>query len=151
MATLFHGADMTDEFADMQGLFPARAVHTGNPTKLATDETDIALPLTYEYEGATRNVRQFLEETETSGLIALRDGRVIYEEYTLGSSPETRWISWSVAKSFVSAMVGIAINDGLIESVRDPITRYVPELVGSAYDGVAIEDILEMSSGARWD
>ncbi len=46
-------------------------------------------------------------------------------------------------------MVGIAINDGLIESVRDPITRYVPELVGSAYDGVAIEDILEMSSGAR--
>lgn len=151
MATLFHGADMTDEFANMQGLFPSRAVHTASPTKLEADTTGVALPLTYEYAGATRNVRQFLEETDTSGLIVLRDGRVMHEEYALGSSPETRWISWSVAKSVVSAMVGIALNDGLIESVSDPITRYVPELAGSAYDGVAIEDILEMSSGARWD
>ena len=76
MATLFHGADMTDEFSNMQGLFPSRAVHTGNPTKLVTDATNIPLPQTYEYEGATRNVRQFFEETDTSGLIVLRDGRV---------------------------------------------------------------------------
>lgn len=151
MATLFHGADMTDEFSNMQGLFPARAVHTANPTKLESDTTGFVLPLTYEYEGETRNIRQFLEETETSGFIVLRNGRVIHEEYALGSSPKTRWISWSVAKSFVSAMVGIAVNDGLIDSVSDPITRYAPELAGSAYDGVAIEDILEMSSGARWD
>jgi len=151
MATLFHGADMTDEFANMQGLFPSRTVRTANPTKLEAGTTGVALPLTYEYAGTTRNVRQFLEETETSGLIVLRDGRVMHEEYALGSSPETRWISWSVAKSIVSAMIGIALNDGLIESISDPITRYVPELAGSAYDGVAIEDILEMSSGARWD
>jgi len=151
MATLFHGADMTDEFANMQDLFPIRTVRTANSTPLASGATDFALPLTYEYEGATRDVRQFLDETETSGLIVLRDGRVVHEEYALGSSPETRWISWSVAKSLVSAMVGIAIEDGVIERVRDPITRYLPELAGSAYDGVAIEDILEMSSGARWD
>jgi len=151
MATLFHGADMTDEFSNMQGLFPSRAVLTANPTKLEANPTGVAIPLTYEYEGTTRNIRQFLEETETSGLIVLRDGRVIHEEYALGSSERTRWISWSVAKSLVSAMVGIAIDDGIINSVRDPITRYVPELAGSAYDGVAIEDILEMSSGARWD
>ncbi len=151
MATLFRGADMTDEFSNMQGLFPSRAVHTANPIKLKTDTTGFAMPLTYQYEGTSRNIRQFLDETETSGLIVLRDGRVILEEYALGSSEQTPWISWSVAKSVVSAMVGIAINDGLIESVRDPITRYIPELAGSAYDGVAIEDILEMSSGARWD
>ncbi len=151
MATMFQGVDMTDEFSDMQSLFPSHPVRTSNPTPLATATTEFALPPTYEYQGATRNLRDFLQETDTSGLIVLRDGQVIHEEYTLGSSPETRWISWSVAKSFISALVGIAIEDGLIESVRDPVTQYLPELKGSAYDGVAIEDILEMSSGARWD
>jgi CubicO group peptidase (beta-lactamase class C family) len=57
----------------------------------------------------------------------------------------------SVGKSFVSALVGIAIDDGLITSVEDPITRYVQKLKGSAYDAVRIKDILQMSSGARWN
>ncbi|MFP6654273.1 MAG: serine hydrolase, partial [Myxococcota bacterium] len=140
-----------DEFADMQGLFPYRVVRTDNPTPLPMALAEIPLPETYEFAGLTRNLRRFLEETDTSGLLVLLDGRIVHEEYALGSSPETRWISWSVAKSFVSAMVGIALSEGLFESVREPITKYVPELTGSAYDAVAIEDILEMSSGASWD
>lgn len=151
MATLFHGADMTDEFSDMQGLFPSHAVCTANPTRLELAPAEIALPLTYQYEGESKSTRQFMDETDTSGLLVLRDGQIVAEEYALGSTPETRWVSWSVAKSFVSAMVGIALDEGLIESIQDPITRYVSELAGSAYDGVAIEDILEMSSGARWN
>ena len=57
----------------------------------------------------------------------------------------------SVGKSFVSALVGIAVAEGHIDNVEDPITDYVPSLAGSAYDGVRIKDILQMSSGARWD
>ena len=94
MATMFQGVDMTDEFSDMQSLFPFHPVRTSNPTPLATAATEFALPLTYEYQGETRNLRDFLQETDTSGLIVLRDGQVIYEEYALGSSPETRW-GWS--------------------------------------------------------
>lgn len=151
MMSLFHGVDMTQEFSDMQSLFPVKAVHTANSSPLPRARQPVELPATYSFAGESRNTQQFLAETDTSGLIVLRDGQVVYEMYALGSTPETRWISWSVAKSFVSAMVGIALGDGLIGSVRDPVTRYVPELAGSAYDGVAIEDILEMSSGARWD
>jgi CubicO group peptidase (beta-lactamase class C family) len=151
MGTLFQGFDMTDEFRDMEGLFPSRVVETARPTLLPSASVQAPLPKTYTYEGESRDIRAFLEETDTSGLIVLRDGEIVHEEYALGSSADTRWISWSVAKSFVSAMIGIALEDGLIESVRDPITRYVPALAGSAYDGVAIEDILEMSSGASWD
>ncbi len=151
MATLFQGVDMTDEFADMKGLFPTHVVRTANPTMLPRAATAIDLPTTYEYLGKTRTVQSFLAETDTSGLLVLIDGEIVHEEYALGSRAETRWISWSVAKSFVSAMVGIALEEGLLESVREPITKYVPELSGSAYDGVAIEDILEMSSGASWD
>jgi len=61
------------------------------------------------------------------------------------------WMSMSVAKSFVSALVGAALADGAIRSVEDPVTAYVPELAGSAYDGVRIKDILQMSSGAKWN
>src|SRR5437868_5167040 len=47
--------------------------------------------------------------------------------------------------------MGIAILDGIISSIEDPVTRYVPELAGSAYDGVRLKDVLQMSSGARWN
>jgi len=157
MATLLQGFDMTDEFADMQGIFPFpfpfpfRVVRTQNPMPLSSASAMVDLPETYEFFGETRNLRKFLEETDTSGLLVLSDGEVVHEEYALGSSPGTRWISWSVAKSFVSAMVGIALEEGRFESIQDPITQYVPELAGSAYDGVSIEDILEMSSGASWN
>ena len=151
MTTLFQGFDMRDEFASMDALFPARRVRTADPVGLARAETPVELPETYDYQGEARPLRRFLEETDTTGLVVLRDGRIVHEEYALGSSAETLWISWSVAKSFVSALVGIALAEGRIGSVRDPVTRYVPELAGSAYDGVAIEDVLEMSSGASWD
>jgi CubicO group peptidase (beta-lactamase class C family) len=151
MATLFHGVDMTDEFADMRGLFPHNRVLTANPTRLPEAVAEIPLPEAYEFEGDSRSLRSFLEETDTSGLIVLRDGEIVHEEYALGSRADTRWISWSVAKSFVSAMIGIALAEDRFASVHDPITKYLPELVGSAYDGVEIEDILEMSSGASWD
>jgi len=62
-----------------------------------------------------------------------------------------QWMSMSVAKSFISALVGIALSEGAIKSLQDPINRYVPKLAGSAYEGVCIKDVLQMSSGARWN
>lgn len=64
---------------------------------------------------------------------------------------EVQWISWSVAKSFVSALVGIAVSEGHIASLADPISGYIRVEPGSAYDGVSIKDVLQMSSGARWN
>ena len=81
----------------------------------------------------------------------LRDGEIRYENYWLTGGPEVTWMSMSVGKSFVSALIGIAIEEGLIGSIEEPITDYVPELLGSAYDNVRIKDVLQMSSGARWN
>jgi CubicO group peptidase (beta-lactamase class C family) len=61
-----------------------------------------------------------------------------------------QWISWSVAKSFVSALVGIAVVAGPHPLDRRPDQRLRPGRAGSAYDGVSIKDVLQMSSGARW-
>ena len=58
-------------------------------------------------------------------------------------------MSWSVAKSFTSTLVGLALADGKIKSLDEPVTNYLPELKGSGYDGVPIRDILEMSLSRR--
>src|SRR5262249_48899904 len=78
------------------------------------------------------------------------DGRQVFETYALGMDATTHWPTWSVVKSFVSALVGMAIADGRIGAVTDQVTAYVPSLAGSAYDGATVEHVLQMCSGARW-
>jgi CubicO group peptidase (beta-lactamase class C family) len=84
-------------------------------------------------------------------VLILKDGNIRFEQYWSTGGPDETWLSMSVAKSFISALVGIAIDQGHIRSIQDPVTDYAPELGGSAYDGVAIKDILQMSSGAAWN
>jgi CubicO group peptidase (beta-lactamase class C family) len=84
-------------------------------------------------------------------MLVLKDGEIAFEDYELGVGPDTHWISFSMAKSITSTLVGVAVADGSISSLDDAVVRYVPELKGSAYDGVTVRQILTMSSGVRWD
>src|SRR3546814_19609300 len=72
-------------------------------------------------------------------------------KYGLGQKPEDKWISFSVAKSVTSTLLGAAIRDGKIKSVDDLVTTYIPELKGGAYDGVTLRQVLAMRSGAQWN
>lgn len=86
----------------------------------------------------------------SAGVLIVDRGRVVLERYALGHTPDTRWISFSVAKSFSSTLVGAALHDGAIASLDEAVTRSVPHLRGSAYDGVTIRQVLQMTSGVRW-
>jgi CubicO group peptidase (beta-lactamase class C family) len=81
----------------------------------------------------------------------VKDGRVVLEKYALGRKPEDRWTTFSVAKSITSTLVGAAIKDGWIDSYYDDITYYLPELKGTAYDGVSIREAMTMQSGVKWN
>lgn len=94
---------------------------------------------------------RYMTEQKIAGLMVVQDGRVRIERYGLGFGPRDRWTSFSVAKSFTSTLVGAAIRDGHIRSIDDPVTRYIPALAGSAYDGVSIRQLLTMTSGVRWN
>lgn len=109
-----------------------------------------ALPTTYDFEGETRNVRELLERSQTTGLAILHDGVLIHEEYNRGNTRESLAIQMSVSKSMASFLIGVALEDGAIESVDDLVTKYVPDLIDTAYDGVTLKQVLEMSSGVRW-
>src|SRR5262249_11804015 len=103
------------------------------------------------YSGKTSSVDDFMAANRVTGLIAVKDGKVVLEKYALGRKPTDRWTTFSVAKSITSTLVGAAIKDGWIRSEYDDITYYLPELKGTAYDGVSLREAMTMQSGVKWN
>lgn len=101
--------------------------------------------------GKTSALDAFMKDNRISGVIAVKDGQVVLEKYALGRKPEDKWITFSVAKSVTSILIGAAIRDGYISSIYDPVTKYIPELKGSAYDGVSLRRLMSMTTGVKWD
>jgi CubicO group peptidase (beta-lactamase class C family) len=95
-------------------------------------------------------VEAWIAERSVTGLVVLRDGRIVHESYHLGTEPHDRRISWSVAKSFLSLLAGVIVAEGAV-SPDDPVTKHAPALAGSAYDGVTLRDVLAMCSGVAFD
>ncbi len=96
-------------------------------------------------------IRGVMDATNAVGVMVLQNGQKRFESYRLGFGPEQRWTSFSVAKSFTSTLLGAAIRDGFIGSLQDPVTNYIPELAGSAYDDVTVEQLATMTSGVAWN
>ncbi|MEX2194264.1 MAG: serine hydrolase domain-containing protein [Thermoleophilaceae bacterium] len=107
--------------------------------------------LRYEWQGRQKSLRDYMHSTETDIIAFLRDGEIITDLYANGWSSEVRHQPWSVTKSFVSAVVGIALDEGRVRSIEDPIDRYIAELRGTAWEGTTIRNLLEMESGVHWD
>jgi CubicO group peptidase (beta-lactamase class C family) len=148
---LFSGADEVDNFRGTRALFPVHEIARPARSSALPEGVPAALPAAFDFEGGREDTARFLATTDTTGLLVLKDGRIVFEKYWRGNDAATHWISWSMSKSFVSALVGIAVHEGAIADIALPVTRYLPELEGSAYDGVRIKDILQMSSGASWN
>lgn len=149
--TLFSGAEQAENFNRIKDIMPTTTLNAASVAYEFPTGSAIDLPATYKFRGQELATQAFLEETDTSALLVIKDGEVRYESYSLTGGREVNWLSMSVAKSFISALIGIAIGEGAIQSISDPVTQYIPSLRGSAYDGVRIKDILQMSSGAKWN
>lgn len=130
-------------FPHMEKIFPGHVVKAGGKVR--------ALPAGKPLALSDTEIDAFIASQNISGLIVLQDGKVRLERYARGYTPQGRWTSFSVAKSFTSSLVGAAIRDGDIKSVDEPVTKYIPELAGSGYDGVTIAQLLTMTSGVRWN
>ncbi|MEM7728458.1 MAG: serine hydrolase [Pseudomonadota bacterium] len=148
-ATLFDADKIVGNFSNMDRAFLTRELDVVMGDTLVGDSRP--LPETVEIAGQPQPVSDMLAELDTTALVILRDGEIIHESYYLGTGPDDRRISWSVAKSFMSGLYGRALRDGSIESLDDPVTDYVPELARTAYDGATLRNILNMSSGIRYN
>jgi CubicO group peptidase (beta-lactamase class C family) len=96
-------------------------------------------------------VQDWITERHVTSLIVLKDGEVRYEDYYLGTGPEDYRISWSMAKSYLSSLVGQLLEDGTISSIDDLVVKYAPSLKESAYKDATLRNVLQMSSGALFN
>ena len=151
VASMFSGADEVENFRSMNTIFPTRNIARAGEAFIFPEGEALNFPTTYSYEGKTLDAAKLITETDTTALVVIHHGKIVSEQYFLGTDKATRTISWSVGKSFISALVGIAISEGKIKSINDQITDYAPELKGTGYDGVSIKNALQMSSGVGWN
>ncbi len=148
--SLFEADKIVHNFLTMEDAFPVTGIQaSGSPNLFPKGNMD--LPKNLTYGDKTMSTSDYLKDTWTTGLLILHKDSIKHESYYLGHSQDQTHISWSMAKSFVATLLGIALEEGKFESIEDPVTKYVPELKGSGYDGVRIKDILQMSSGVRFN
>jgi len=147
--TLFDAGRIVGNFTSMGTVFETAPMPLADvrPNQLAQGAS-MTMPSGY---------RAWSEARAVTGIVVLKDGVIRHEAYPLSAPGRTddpaqrTRISWSVAKSFLSVLFGIVHEEGAIDSLDDPITKYAPRLVGTAYDGARIRDVLQMSSGVVFD
>jgi CubicO group peptidase (beta-lactamase class C family) len=138
-------------FRHIERLFPVRVVEHG-PRVLPLPPAPRQLTrLEFTSGGKPYDLVDYMALNRVTGLLVLKDGSIAYENYEMGNDRRTRWMSMSMVKTITSTLVGVAIRDGYIHGVDDPVTRYAEELRGSAYEGVSVRQLLQMASGVKWD
>jgi CubicO group peptidase (beta-lactamase class C family) len=138
-------------FRHIDRLFPTRTVSRGqNISPLPLSSSPLA-GVEFTSAGRKRDLADYLSLNRVGGLLILKDGKIVLEDYELGNTVRDRWVSWSIVKSISSTLVGAALKDGYISSLEDPLTKYMPELAGSVYEGTTIRNVLQMASGVKWD
>src|SRR5271170_3463397 len=136
-------------FRHIDRLFPSRTVSHGASVYPLPLSGKPLMNVHFVSKGRKYDIFDYLSLNRVSGLLIAKDGKIVFEDYELGNTDKTRWISWSMVKSISSTLVGAAIQDGYIASIDDRITEYLPQLAGGAYEGVSIRNVLQMASGVK--
>ena len=141
--SLFAEDRIVENFSNMDSAFLTVPVSRGQgPTAELSYGPETSLPA---------RVNDWIAERAVTGLVVMKNGEIVYENYFLGTAPEDRRIAWSVSKSYLSALIGILLDEGAIASLDNPVTQYAPALEGTAYDGATIRNVLNMASGVTFN
>ena len=138
-------------FRNWASIAPTREIRKGNFTlELPRSELDFS-DFQYQADDQSHTLDDFILHNHVGGLLVIKDGEIKLERYGLGNDEQTLWVSFSMAKSVTSMLLGAAIQDGYIASVHDPVTDYLPRLQGSSYDRATLRNVLQMASGVEWN
>ncbi|MEK7794773.1 MAG: serine hydrolase [Candidatus Hydrogenedentota bacterium] len=145
--TMLDEATRIENFRHIDQIFPVETIHrSGTPFMFKEQPVELD-SVSFEWRGEKETIDSFLDKTVTTAFLVVKGDAIVFERYYRGNDKDSQATSMSVAKSYTSALVGIALAEGKIKSVDDPVTKYVPELNGSGYEGVPIKHLLQMSSG----
>jgi CubicO group peptidase (beta-lactamase class C family) len=107
--------------------------------------------VSYQYEGKTYALNDYLQRNSVTGMMVIKDGKIVWDYYGQGNTKTTLWTSRSVGKSVVSTLVGVALKEGKITSLDDEIVKYNPDVRGTAWEHVTVRQLLQHTSGVTWD
>ncbi len=138
-------------FINMDENLPIKIVYKANKPFVFPRINNITLPSNFVYKKSEFDTKKYIDSSYTQGFLFIQNDTIQYENYWRGQQEDTKHISWSMAKSYVSALFGIAIEEGYIKSINQTVDEYLPELKGSGYDNVKIKDVLQMSSGVKFN
>ena len=141
--TLFEPDRIVQNFSQMDAAFLSAPVPRGTgPT------ADLPYGPEYTLPDA---LTPWITERNMTAMVVLKDGAIVYENYFQDTTAQDKRISWSLAKSYLSALIGILLQEDAIASLDDPVTVYAPSLTGGAYDGATVRHVLHMASGVTFD
>ncbi len=141
--SLFHADKIVTNFSNMNAAFLSAPIPKGpGPVSPLPQGEAAQMP---------EDLDQWIKARRATSLLVLKDGQIVHESYYEGTKPEDLRISWSIAKSYLSALTGVLLQEGAIASLDDPVIQYAPSLKGGAYDGATIRQVLQMTSGVTFD
>ena len=152
-SSLRHGHDTREpggDFRNQDQVWPHRVIRRGDAVRPLPPHARSLADLTFEVGDVRLGLSDYMARRRTARLLILKDGETALERYGMGSGPESRWTSFSTAKSMTSTLVGAALHDGAIGSLDDRCDLYLPRLRGSAYEGVTVRNVMRMCSGVAW-
>ena len=149
--TLFDEDKIVENFRSVAEFWPTRSLTQAKVPYVYNYGDPLNVPSSFAYNDQKLGTQQFLKDSWTTGLIVIQNDEIALEDYYLGNSAVTQNISWSMAKSFISALIGIAVNEGHIKSIEQSVDAYATSLGGSGYEGVSIKNVLQMSSGVAFN
>jgi CubicO group peptidase (beta-lactamase class C family) len=146
------------DISDYQ-VFPSREIQNSPPLfnfSPAEDSDGLASVLdalvpSNAQQPRTETMDQFLERNGTVAFLVIKHDRLLLERYYNGYGHASICTSFSTVKSFVSALIGIAVHEGLIHQLDDPLTKYLPELSAPHWAAITIRHLVSMSSGLRYN
>ena len=151
---IFWGIPSSLSKSDDWKIFPYHRIETAPSAFHFPPGPANLIPTTVEYydgdSPVSANLDELLRSNKTHAFIVIRDGQLLYENYFNGYQRDSICVSRSLAKSFTSALVGIAIGEGFIKSLDDPITNYLGELKDRGFDSITIRNLLTMGSGIKY-
>lgn len=154
---LLGGLSFTPQFSHLRNfaIWGKHSIHDykTHPTRLvASGGAPQYWPLDSNYNKGVipDSLMTIIDSNDTHAFIVIQNGKLLYEKYWDGYTPKTLSGSFSAAKSIISLLIGIALDEGKIKSLDEPVSNYVPHFKNEGLDKVRIKDLLTMSSGTNY-
>jgi len=138
-------------YQNIDKIFPTRQIYAGDLSDPLPQRRIDLSGINFDLHGKNYSIEQYIKHNTVAGLLVLKNGEIILEYYDKNHSPDSKWVSFSIAKSVVALLVGAAIKDGYIDNLDSPISKYLPLMLGSEYEKVTIRQAMQMSSGIQWN